>query len=267
LINVLSEKHYPLIVIVKQRVFNHEFEKIRKVMEGKPLVYYDQDPWQSFISDSNSHGFYLKLQQELNIRKVVVTSKWWADFMRKRLRFRIEFARMGVLSEYCQIGKPIRSRLIENGFKGTLHPHRLNFFERLDHEQGIQVDVRSPQRGEKYVDFLSYLSELQVFIHFEGRMERCDDLNLSLGAGLWVKDIEVAARGTIVIRDWHEDARSYSLEEIPTIFFYKDLEEIPGILERIRQKTNSELEEMQTKAINNLKNEFSWKALVQTLFD
>ena len=63
---------------------------------------------------------------------------------------------------------------------------------------------------------MTYLHTLKIFFHDESEIPWiCDGKEIARSTGMWIKSIEVAARGTFCIRNFHEEGEAYNLSEIP----------------------------------------------------
>ena len=91
----------------------------------------------------------------------------------------------------------------------------------------------------------------------------CDGVKTPRQAGLWIREIEAAARGCFVIRDWHADSLSYELDKIPLIKLYRERNDIPKILEEIYALTYEEIHEIQLVSINEIRNRKDWSRLLK----
>lgn len=252
-----------LIVIVRQRVFDANLRKLARLFSGYKIVLYDQDPWNAFMDSSIQKGFYQRLQSKISVKLLLVTSSWWSQHIKVNTAIPVEFFRMGILNRNVNFGPPFRERKVELGFKGSLHEHRKDFFRKVFMLYGEEVFVE-PGNSD-YSSYLEFLSNTRIFIHYEKVELVCDGKKLPLDAGLWIKDLEAAARGTFVLRDWHADSSSYAIEEIPLIRLFKHHSEIPKILSQIRAYSDEEIQAIQTESLESILKRDDWYHLVSRM--
>lgn len=251
--------HDVILSVLRQRTLASNVGKLSKLLNGRPVIIYDQDPWQSFIDDSPTRGCYELFAKNLNIRGLMLTSNWWVQFCRER-DFPAHFVRMGMLPEYCKPGLEWTQRTIDLGFQGTLHPHRKAFFEELL-ELGIEVNL---SKSCGYTEYLDALSSMRVFVHTEDAPWIVEGRSVARNA-LWIKDVEAAARGCFALRNWDEDYNAYGLEELPTIIAFRHISEIPDIIERIRNLPEKRRQAMINTAVNKIRDRNDWMTVVQCL--
>jgi hypothetical protein len=94
--------------------------------------------------------------------------------------------------------------------------------------------VQIQNGGLTYNDYLHKLSSIEVFIHSEDSKLSVDNEIVNLDSGLWIKDIEAAARGCFSIRNRGSQSETY-IEGIDSIILYDNSKEIPVILESIQK--------------------------------
>jgi hypothetical protein len=75
---------------------------------------------------------------------------------------------------------------------------------------------------------------------------------------LWAKEIECAAQGAFVIRNFHEDATSYGLEKIPLVRLYKQPEDVIDIVDDILSLNSSDSEAIQEASKSELLQRNDW---------
>ena len=250
-----------IIILLKQRTINKELVTLSTWLRDIPVYIYDQDPWEAYIDTSMSKGVYEKIGHYLNVKKLIVTSKYWAELLSQRLHYDVEFFRMGMDESLCDIGKDFSTRHHNLGFRGAMHAHRVSFFQEIKVDFGIEVEFLSATSS--YSNYLEYLANLRIMIHEEAGFYICDGVKIPRQAGLWIREIEAAARGCFVIRDWHADSLSYELDKIPLIKLYRERNDIPKILEEIYALTYEEIHEIQLVSINEIRNRKDWSRLLK----
>lgn len=246
----------PALSLLKQRAWRRNIPFIAKYAEKADLYVYDQDPWEAYHDKASSPGVYEILADLVPLKQFLVTSGVWADYIREK-GLPATFVRMGVLSRNCDTGPS--ERPIELGFQGTLHPHRKRFFERLS-GQGLNVVCRPSM---PYREFLKSVQDIEIFVHDEKT-----DIHINgepFQHGLWIKDIEVAARGCFAIRNRDLDVGSYAIEELPAIRVYNDESEIPSIIAEIRGLPKNRKREIIRHTVNEIRRRNDWQTVVDSL--
>ena len=242
-----------LLFLVRQRIFHRHLDEISYLVGDAAVDVYDQDPWNSYIIGSPSFGFYEKMKKQIPVATLFLTSKWWSDFVLEREKINSVFVKMWMAQNLCtDSGK----RTIPLGFRGTLRGHRKDFFSDLE-KMGIKVKIDGP--GLKYKKYLKYLSSLQIFIHDESDYFICDFGKTPMSNAMWVKDIEIAARGTFVIRNENPQSNTYDIDKIPLIKTYKSIEEIPETLTLINRMSDLESQIVRRVSVDYIIQKNYWK--------
>lgn len=254
-------RRYDLVVsVLRQRTLFRIMSRLARYVGTAPMAVYDQDPWESYIDGSPTKGFYHRLRDALNAH-VFVTSEWWAERLRMD-RVTAHFVRMGMDPRWCDAGPPIPARTIDLGFRGHIHPHRQVVFDALA-KAGVHVAI--DKRRLEYPQYMEYLHGVQVFTHDESAPWICDGDAVSRSTGMWVKDIETSARGAFTLRNWHPEAGSYGLDEMPTMLFYKHPDEAPDVLAAFRKLSREELRRRQVDAVNEIRTRYDWPEIANTM--
>jgi hypothetical protein len=251
-----------LIILMRQRIINQEFTRLKSFVGDKKVVVYDQDPWNAYWDEYSTRGLYTKFGLELNFDFIATPSKWWCDYIEKKESIGVRFVRMGMLPEYCQVGPEIESRSVSLGFKGSLYPHRQEFFRWL---ASIGKDVEVSLGNLKYHEFLAFLRNVAIFIHDESSPLSCGGELIPRSAGMWHKDIEVSSQGTFVIRDHHAESESYDVNSIPLIRTYSDRSQIPGIIDEIAQLSLPDVRLMQKLSVARIQERNDWDTTARIL--
>lgn len=242
-----------VICRLKQRTLCRYIDRLRRWLGDTPIVIFDQDPWEAFRVGSPYRGAYLTIARYLNVQTFAVTTKWWADYV-AHLGLPSMFVRMWVLPEYCSSTPPHIDRLVPVGFVGSLHSYRRELFKRLE-QLGTNVIVQAGGLG--YADYLKALSRLQVFVHSEDSSVELPNRQANLSAGLWIKDIEAAARGCFSIRNRGSDSETY-LDGVGTVLLYDDPTEVPGLLNRIQKMDPGERQSLIDGTVEYIKKANRW---------
>ncbi len=251
---------YDLVLsVLKQRTLFRYLNEISRFLRGQPLSIYDQDPWQAYIDGSPTQGCYGEFARQLNISSFMLTSKWWSNFCADR-GLPTCFVRMGMLPRYCQKGPKWESREIDCGFQGTLHPHRKQFFDELS-ASGLPVTVLP---SGDYSSYLSALHNIKIYIHTEDAPWQVAGKMLPRNS-LWIKDVEVAARGCFAIRNWDEDFDAYDIESIPTIAAFRKVSEVKNIVEEIWSLPEIERQDRVNNAVQTILERDDWRSIISAL--
>jgi hypothetical protein len=252
---------------MRQRVLLEKLPQIGRLVGDCEVVLYEQDPWQAFIKGSATKGFFKSLEDHLNMKKIVVTSDFWRSELSKVLATKIEFGRMGIERNLTP-PNPKHTFLRSSGveFKGTLKGHRAAAFTRMS-QSGLQVRVSPSDLSYKH--YLAFLGNLQIFIHDESGNYDCQDSEVSRqvprGAGLWAKELECASQGAFVIRNSHEDSRSYGLESIPLVKFYDEPENAVHVVEEIMSLSTEEIRSIQVQSVDEIRRRDDWNQIARNL--
>lgn len=247
-----------IIFVCRQRIFHRFLQNFgsSNPLGDLPVFVYEQDPWQAYIRESESLGFFKELKAKLNIQNVYLTSQWWSKFVAEQEGIDTSFVRMWMSPRYCRQGENIKSRKIKVGFKGTMHGHRLEFFKELSK---LGVDVSIDAKRLRYKAYLKWLSQVGIFIHDESKTFPTVFGNIPMSTALWAKDIETASRGAFTIRNAFEsEASTYFVEKIPSIFLFKEIQEVPQLLQFIYEKSDEELGHIAEDSVSFIKNSNLW---------
>ena len=258
-------RHEFVIILVRQRTFHQNFESLKSFLGETPIVVYDQDPWNAYMDDYFTQGHYGRIKQRFNLIKLAVPSRFWSEYIANHEKIRVEFVRMGMLPQYCSSGPRFENRTQALAFRGTLYDHRKSFFRELS-LMGVTVSLENNTLS--YREYLNYLDDVKIFLHDESAPLICKGLKLPRSNQMWHKDIETAARGTFVVRDYNEEGKAYAFESIPTIFTYESIKQIPDILKQIQSLDPDEKREKQTQSVLAISSRDDWlntaRALLQS---
>lgn len=255
----ISSQPVKILSLLKQRNWERAIPLLQKTIGERAISFYDQDPWEAYHDQASSPGVYKRVSQSLNVRNFLVTSNWWAQYISRTDDLPVKFVRMGMLPSYCDTGKKYEDRTIEVGFQGTLHPHRKAFFKRM---KDLRVETEYLPSAN-YLTFLKNLQNICIYLHDEKADVKINGV-LSYN-GIWVKEIEAAARGCFAIRNDDEDSKAYGIDEIPTVMPFADEREVPDIIENIRSMPLAEKNERMQTAVALIKKRDDWMTVVRAL--
>lgn len=243
-----------VVSVLKQRTIDKHCIALSKAFKDSSFIVYDQDPWQAYMDDSPYKGSYDRIASSLRDCTFAITSPYWVDLVNSR-GHKATFTKMSVLPRYCGTNKTFLSRNISVGFVGTMHPRRQQMVKDL---QNIGVTVKSNNVSNlSYNNFLQSLEDIQIFIHNEEMPIYIDGVINNFKHGMWVKDIEAAAKGCYSIRCSGLGSSEY-FDNVETVKLYDSLEEVPDIINHIL-KLNSEARQQQIqRSIEHIKQENAW---------
>jgi hypothetical protein len=248
-----------ILSVMRLRTVSALLDRLARFLRDRPVFIYEQDIWHAFMDDSPYRGAYHRIAGKLNVRAFLATSNWWRDYAASQ-NLPVRFVRMGMLPEYCVSGPEWNARSIRLGFQGSLHPHRKAFFQRL-------ADMRLPVQtlpSAPYRTYLDNLHSMRIYIHNEDDCWLVDGKRIARNA-LWIKETEVASRGTFVIRDYEEEAEAYGISELPTVMPFRSIEEVPEIVHRIEAMDPSERRDRMVASAETMRRRDDWATVVHAL--
>jgi hypothetical protein len=255
------------IITSRQRVTFRHLEFLRKLTDGHEVIVYEQDPWEAYVRDSSSLGFFEQLTSKLNVKRIVVTTGLWKEILQTEMSCEVVFARMGIEPQLVRMEMKHtfdRSKNVE--FRGTVKSHRVEAFNRMM-QYGLDLKISPNNLGHQ--EYLDYLSDLKIFVHDESGYYDCVGLKsynqVDRGAGLWAKDLECAAQGTFVIRNSHQGAESYGINRIPLVKMYTDPKEVVQIVRDILSMSWKDVLESQLVSRNEILQRDDWSRTVGEL--
>lgn len=253
------DKYDHIISALKLRTLSANIEEIAQVAGfKKPFVVYDQDPWESYKKNGMWAGSYEKISDQINVKFFALTTRWWVDYVKEK-GHNTKFVSMWMLPEYCDSTTAYDDRKIELGFAGSIHGYRKSFFESIKH-----LNVNVEQSNRPYNDYLKMLSNIKIFIHSEDcEIELSDGTMTNMSYGLWVKDVEAAARGCFSIRNFQEGFEDFSC--ISSIKTYKSLNDIESLISDIRMTSKNDRQVTIDAAIEVIRSQDRWQETANTL--
>jgi len=248
-----------VLSVLRLRTLVRVADQLARLLGERPLYVYEQDVWQAFMDDSPYKDAYGQLAKQLNVAAFLVTSGWWRRFVAER-GLPARFVRMGMLPEYCDAGPAWEARPIRLGFQGTLHLHRQAFYRELA-RRGLEVEVLSPGPYEAY---LRNLHRMRIYVHTEDA-PWCVDGRMLRRNALWIKETEIAARGTFVIRDAEEESDAYGIAELPTVMPFSSPEAVGEIVARIEAMDPRERRERMVASAETMRRRDDWMTVVRAM--
>lgn len=250
-----------IVSVLRLRTLYHRWPELKAWLKGQPITIYDQDPWEGFIDTSPTKGVYNILRNELNLKAVFVTADWWARKLRQN-GIPAFFARMGMEPRWCDHGPDFKERAVRLGFKGSVHAHRAEIFDRMK-RVGVKVDINATRLD--YPAYMDYLHTLKIFTHDESAPWICDGEPINRSTGMWVKSIETASRGTFVLRNFHAEGETYGISDVPLIQCYTEPEQAAEIIANIERMDPEERRDIQIKSVENIRKRYDWIETAQLI--
>lgn len=248
-----------VLSVLKLRTLDDNLDVIARFLRDAPLYIYEQDVWQAYMDDSPWRGAYSRILKKINVVTFMLTTRWWTDFVIAR-GIPATFVRMGMLQRYCEAGPEWEKRHHKLAFQGTLHPHRKKFYDELT-TYGLNVEFL---KSRPYDQFLEALHDMQIYIHTEDA-PWCVDGKIIPRNALWIKDTEAAARGAFAIRDHEDEAYAYGINELPTIFTYKNVSEVPDIIARIQNMDPDERNQRMQESAKVMRERNDWMTVIDAM--
>lgn len=230
-------------------------------LAGKSDFYlYDQDPWEAYHDSGSCRGTYETISQCIKVKAFLITSHWWAQYIRQRADVKTIFVRMGAVKHNCEMGPSFEERPYELGFQGTVHKHREDFFSRMS-QKGLPVTLL---KRVGFEEFLKTVQQIGIYVYDDSAALKIEGQGTSFH-GLWGKCLTVAARGCFVVRNYDLSYDAYQISDIPTVFTYKDEAEIKSIVQKIKSFSAIEREERMRKAVKLISEREDWVSVVRAL--
>lgn len=251
-----------VVCCLKQRTLYRLNLEVQRYLNGARVVVYDQDPWEAYRDDSPYKGAYDKLRM-LNLGAIALTTQWWAQRLQNEFNLPGEFVKMGMLPEYCDIGPSFEFRSSRVGFIGTLHPRRAQLFERL---RNMKIDVVTQGNTLGYSAYLQALHNIGIFVHNEDHPIVVNGQPDNMGKGMWIKDVEAAARGCFSVRNNEAGATTYC-SDIPTIMLYDDVAQVPDIVSRVTNMDKDERRHLVRTAVGTIAQQDDWSQTAKRLIE
>lgn len=246
-----------IFIALKLRTLVSNLEKVKAIVKDYPVIVQDYDPWVSFVDDSPYKGSYQKIYETLNVKKFVVSSNQWANFISQKSMQAVAI-KLGVSSEMCH-ANPWENRKLEMEFRGSYRVYREKNFKRLEN-LGL-VNIWKREFIKPYNKFLDYLSDLKIWLHFEDEPAIVDNVPMEYNF-LWPKSLEILSQGCFLVRNKQTEASFYDIDKIPHAFLFNNLEDLPKLLDDIKAMPIKEKNERMLEGVEFIKNsEYYTKAV------
>jgi hypothetical protein len=119
----------------------------------------------------------------------------------------------------------------------------------------------------KYPKYLRYLQKLAIFVHDESGYWICRGEKIPMGTGMWVKDIEVASQGCFSIRNFSEESKTYSIDNIPLVKFYNHPRQVQEIVDEIFSLSKEEINDIQSSSVQFISENDNWHETRNRIFN
>ena len=260
--SVRAEDEQVVLIIARLRNWHSLPGKSSEFFRRSKVCFYDQDPWEGYHDNAACKGVYEDIFAKVNPEAFLVTSPWWAEHIRRQSGLPVHFVRMGILPKYCDQGIPFSKRAHKVGFQGTVHTHRMGFYNRV-REQGIDVDIL-PRKA--FFTFLREVQNIGVFIYGDQGALKMNGVPQPVH-GLWGKCLTVAGRGCFVIRNHDFAYDGYAIDELPSVQTFKNEDEIPDLIRNIVSRPDTENDHLIGETISKLRERNDWKSVTNVLLN
>ena len=258
-LNILK-KNDKILILLKLRDWRINIPFIAKYFNKSQIFFYDQDPWEAYHDNCVARDVYKQVYDMINVKKFLITSSWWCDYIKKKENIPTEFVRMGILPSLCDLGPSYSKREHNLGFQGSINNYREDFFKRLKKKE-IYVKV-FPR--VQFIEFLKQIQNIKIFIYNQHNSMTINKRKHST-QGLWGKCMTVAGRGCLVLRDFDDAAKTYNIDELPSVFTFKNENEIPKIIKMINTFSLEKIDDIRQKTVKKLKSRNDWNSIIEAL--
>jgi len=248
---------------LKLKTIYRNIENLKKFFNDKKLVVYEQDPWENYRDDGVFKGAYDKIINNFNVDFIANTTKWWADYGKKN-NYPTKFVKMGILPKYCTTGPKFVDRKFPVGFIGAVYDYRKQVLD-IIREHGIHVEVPASERAFSYQGFLNKISDFKIYAHNEEKIFTHNNKKIPISSGLWVKDLDAAARGCFSIRNYHSQYDSVIDENIQTVKLFGHPLDAINVVEDILSMNEKTRQNMIDDTVSYLKSKDIWKETSEVL--
>lgn len=245
---------------LKLRTLNRLLPQIKECIKDRSIVVYDQDPWESYMIGSQCLGSYDKIHSQLNVKTFLNTSAWWSELITAQLLPSM-FVPMWLLPEYCPEPIPWSQRKHDVVFCGLLHQHRKTFLEGLKQED-IDVEILQTR---SYKDYLNILSESRIFVHSQRVMWPITFQTLEFPNAMWIRDVEIAARGCFSLRETDEDMKSYNMDLIKSFITHDGVQDAAKKIKHILSRTPKQNDKVIKDSVEFVRGTDKWSVIVDIM--
>ena len=243
------------ISLLQQRKILQNIGPISRAYGKIPVTIYDQDPWESY-RDCATHNAHFRFRDELNVRRFIVTTRYWANRM-KDDGLPAEFARIWILPEYCDVGPRTEARNIQVGFIGTLHAYRRPLMESLI-KSGTNIQIASTN-ALPYGNFLHILHDVGIYVYSADNCFTVDGVEHNLRQSLWAKDVEAMARGCWVVRERSSEFESFIDPEMRSFSHFDNFQHAHDVIEDVIAMNADERRAIIETAVDHIRNVDCWR--------
>ncbi len=83
---------------------------------------------------------------------------------------------------------------------------------------------------------------------------------------MWVKDTEIASQGCFSVRNFSEESRTYSVENIPLIKFYRSPSEVKSVIDEIYSLSEEQIESIRLTSVEYIASNNFWEETINIIF-
>jgi hypothetical protein len=105
---------------------------------------------------------------------------------------------------------------------------------------------------------------MRIYVHTEDA-PWCVDGRMLRRNALWIKETEVAARGTFVVRDAEEESEAYDIAELPTVVPFPSREAVAEIVAWIEAMNPRERRDRMVASAETMRRRDDWMTVVQAI--
>jgi len=247
------------ISFLKLRNIDRNIPLLKDYLENKPISVYEEDPWESFVDNSQWKGSYQRIYSELNVKTYLNTTSFWSEHANSK-GIPSKFIRASMLPEYS-VHTKWEDKDINLGFCGSVHPWRREFFNFLE-TKGLKVKIL-PMTN--YQDFLKTLSRIKIFLFCEKINWTVDGEKFPVNAK-WIRCIEACSRGCISLREFETESYKHaSKEDVPAKLAYQNFDDAVYIINEILCKPNDYMNLITESSVDYIKNNLNWSDIITAI--
>lgn len=246
---------------LRLRTLKSNVNAVSKFVGDLPVVVQDYDPWVSYMDGSPHKGAYDLIASKLNVKKFLVSSTAWAEFI-IRQGLPAEGIQLGVPSKQCAWKKWEDRRFFEPEFRGSMYDSRLMVHRELE-KFGLSV-YKEPIKP--YEKFLEHLLDVRIWVDPEPLNVLVDGIEVEYNA-LCPKALEILSRGCFLIRNKDTEAKHYGLDKMPTAFLCSSLSDYPLAVKEIEKLDLERKNNMIEETVEHIKEQNYYQKIVRKIYE
>jgi len=247
-----------VIITMRQRYLQKHVDQVAKSLNGHRVVFYDQDPWNSFADEMPEYlDCYADFKRKLNV-KHVVTSSWWANWLRSQ-GYDADHGDMWLLPQMChaELSQP---RNVKIGFPGQIHTDRKELFDYLS-SKNVVIQFYT---WLSYTQYMNSISDIETVVYRDDRFHTYRGEKLVMRNGLWGKVAEFQGRGALCIRNAGGAGAEY-VKDFPGLYTYETIDQVPDILNMIEKMPLEQKREISVASAKFVRDYDGWNKFVDIL--